>query len=93
MDECTDYNPDLQILEYLNSQEIEGELDLQALLEQEHEFRKTDVRNILNCIVSKIEERSRNRKEHEDKVKAHNQYPLFDLSKIIQDAYLGQYLY
>lgn len=82
-----------EILNYLKSQENVGEYSLEDLLEIERQLNKEEMQQILSELIGRIEERARMKEEHEEKLKAHNQYPLFNFSEIIEDFYIGKYYY
>lgn len=77
-----------EIIKYLQQQEhfsgyAECSVDEKvSKIREEHELLVEDVTNLINSLVDRIV-------QHEARMKAHNQYPLFDLSKIIPGFYIG----
>lgn len=75
-----------EIIKYLQQQErfsvyAECSSD-EKILQQEQQLLVDDVTNLIDSMVDLIV-------KHDARMKAHNQYPLFDLSKIIPEFYIG----
>lgn len=79
-----------EIIKYLKHQErflayAESSDEKIANIQQEQELLVEDVTNLIDSLVELIV-------KHDARMKAHNQYPLFDLSKIIPEFYIGSYI-
>lgn len=83
------------ILNYLRQQENEGQAQEDAFSHLPYSFTESFdhgafAKCILEDVLRAIQCRREMKKEHERQVRKHNQFELFDLSKIIPDFHIGK---
>lgn len=79
------------IIKYLEEQErfnIQGEGQV-----KDFRYGIDRVRSVLEDIIKNIADRAQLIEEFEAQLKAHNQYPLFELDKIVPDFEIGNLKY
>lgn len=86
-DEMLTFHED--VLKYLREQNLLDGEDEQFIQDVSN-FREEHVKEILEELLQKFERNEKLKEEYQERVKAHNQYPLFDLKEVLPDFQIGE---